>query len=68
MAAPGRAIRRRATTGRVDAALGAGSAVAIPILRCDDLERALGFYLDTLGAVLRWREAAPPGPGYAAVR
>jgi len=37
--------------------------MAIPILRCSDVDRAIAFYVGTIGASVAWRE----GP-YAAVR
>ena len=42
--------------------------MAIPIHHCADLERALAFYTNTLGASLEWRDHDPPGPSFAAVR
>lgn len=37
--------------------------MAIPVLRVRDLDVALGFYVERLGAVVAWR-----GDGYAALR
>lgn len=41
--------------------------MAIPILRCSDIERALAFYTGPFGATLLWRDN-DHGPTYAAVR
>jgi catechol 2,3-dioxygenase-like lactoylglutathione lyase family enzyme len=42
--------------------------MAIPILRCADLERTIAFYTDVIGATLQWRDHTGPGPAYASVR
>lgn len=42
--------------------------MAIPVHHCADIERALAFYTNVLGAKLRWRERDEPGPCFAAVR
>jgi catechol 2,3-dioxygenase-like lactoylglutathione lyase family enzyme len=42
--------------------------MAIPVHHCADLERALAFYVNTLGAKLLWRDRDEPGPCFAAVR
>jgi len=41
--------------------------MAIPV-HCADIERALAFYTNILGATLEWRDRDEPGPCFAAVR
>jgi catechol 2,3-dioxygenase-like lactoylglutathione lyase family enzyme len=42
--------------------------MAIPVHHCADIERALAFYTNVLGAELRWRDSEEPGPCFAAIR